>query len=108
MRAEMAVKNNPIALVYNHVGARGGTARLQLRRLTAMACAGCTEAAAARLQVWCAAARASNPEPTKQHRTRYPGRVISDCHPSEGASKNRTQIPIIHRFYLFSVPSSLG
>jgi hypothetical protein len=27
--------------------------------------------------------------------------VISDCHPSEGASKNRTQIPIINMFYLF-------
>jgi hypothetical protein len=33
-------------------------------------------------------------------------RVISDCHPSEGAYKNRTQIPIIHMFY-FSAPSSL-
>jgi hypothetical protein len=35
-------------------------------------------------------------------------RVISDCHPSEGTSKNRTQIPIIHMFYLFSALSSLG
>jgi hypothetical protein len=30
------------------------------------------------------------------------GRVISGCHPSEGTYKNRTHIPIIHRFYLFS------
>ena len=39
-----------------------------------------------------------------------PTRVISDCHASEGASKIGTQIPIIHRFYLFSaLPShSLG
>ena len=29
-------------------------------------------------------------------------RVIFDCHRSEGASKNRTQIPIIHMCYLFS------
>jgi sugar phosphate isomerase/epimerase len=36
------------------------------------------------------------------------GRVISDCHPSEGTSKNRTQIPIIHSFYLISAPSALG
>jgi hypothetical protein len=35
---------------------------------------------------------------------RPPARLISDYHPSEGASKNRTQIPIIHRFY--SVVSS--
>jgi hypothetical protein len=36
------------------------------------------------------------------------GRVISDCHPSEKDSKNRTQIPIIHRFYFFSALPSLG
>jgi hypothetical protein len=35
-------------------------------------------------------------------------RAISDCHPIEGASKNITQIPIIHRFYLFLAPPSLG
>jgi hypothetical protein len=35
-------------------------------------------------------------------------KVISDCHPREGISKNRNQIPIIHRFYLFSAPPSLG
>jgi hypothetical protein len=34
-------------------------------------------------------------------------RVTSDCHVSEGTSKNRTQIPIIHRFYLFSALPSL-
>ena len=28
-------------------------------------------------------------------------RVIFDCHPSEGVSKNRSQTPIIHRFYFF-------
>jgi hypothetical protein len=43
-------------------------------------------------------------------RTAWPARrrVISDCHPNEGASKNRTQIPIIHRLYVFSAPHSLG
>ena len=35
-------------------------------------------------------------------------RVISDCHPSEGTSNNRTQIPITHMFYLFSALSTLG
>jgi hypothetical protein len=35
-------------------------------------------------------------------------RVISDCHPSEGAAKKRTHMPIIHRFYLFSALPSLG
>ena len=35
-------------------------------------------------------------------------RVISDCHPSEGASKIRTQITIIHRVYFFSALPSLG
>jgi hypothetical protein len=35
------------------------------------------------------------------------GRGISDRHPSEGASKIRTQIPVIHRFYLLSALSSL-
>jgi hypothetical protein len=35
-------------------------------------------------------------------------RVISDCHPTEGVSKNRTQRPIIHMFYLFSALHSLG
>jgi hypothetical protein len=35
-------------------------------------------------------------------------RVISDYHPSEGASKHGTQIPVIHRFYLFSALPSLG
>jgi hypothetical protein len=37
---------------------------------------------------------------------RHRGR--SDCHPSEGASKHRTQISIIHSFCLFSSPPSLG
>jgi hypothetical protein len=36
------------------------------------------------------------------------GRVISDWHPSEGTSKNRIEIPMIHRVYLFSALSSLG
>ena len=34
--------------------------------------------------------------------------MLSDCRPSEGASKNRTQIPIIHRLYLFSNLPPLG
>ena len=39
-----------------------------------------------------------------------PGAVgaISDCRLSEGAAKNRTQIPITHRLYLFSALPSLG
>jgi ATP-dependent RNA helicase DDX35 len=48
------------------------------------------------------------PLPEPRPRTRLLARVISDCHPSEGASKNRTEISIIHRFYLFSAVSSLG
>jgi hypothetical protein len=31
-----------------------------------------------------------------------PPRVISDCHPSERTSENRTHIPIIHGFFFFS------
>jgi hypothetical protein len=38
----------------------------------------------------------------------WSGRVISDCHPSKGASKNRIQIPTIHTLDLFSALSSLG
>jgi hypothetical protein len=36
------------------------------------------------------------------------GQYQSGCHPSEGTSKNRTQIPIVHMFCLFSAPPSLG
>jgi hypothetical protein len=39
---------------------------------------------------------------------RTASRVISDCHPSEGTSKNRAQIPMIRMFYLFSALSALG
>ena len=35
-----------------------------------------------------------------------PRRVISDCHPSEGFSKNRNQKPVIHRVTIGYYPRS--
>jgi hypothetical protein len=39
---------------------------------------------------------------SREWRVALEGNNVSNCHPSEGASKNRTQIPIIHRFFFFS------
>jgi hypothetical protein len=38
---------------------------------------------------------------------RPPPRAIPNYRPSEGASKNITHMPIVHRFYLFSTLPSL-
>jgi hypothetical protein len=52
-----------------------------------------------------AARRGSPPWPPSRRTTTCSGatRVTPDCHPSEGASRNRTQITIIHRFCFFQI-----
>jgi hypothetical protein len=102
-------------------------AAARMERLSAVAAHLAAPAALAALAA--AAAAAASPEPTpfrvevpdevvedincRLERTRWPNgqvgpsRAKSDWHPSEGASKNRTQTPTNHRLFL-SAPPSLG